>query len=784
MRSLVAGRNTVTLAFFACLVFRVGGTALGQKVLGSASQSPSTSPTSGASQSGGNSSSGGSALPGISYTRHSWKQIEFLPAPQTFGMRNTLWWHDSISSHLDYFSKDTLRRNVTIFCYTLKPNPTAIQPFTLEPYPFNVSKAGKELCANAEAHPKSLLMNRFLVFRIDLSHLSHVMRDRIQTVNLNITNQSGTSLNSQRGPTINPTPTGTSLASLSPQRYQNCDDSSDKQLMEKFDVAGKPLRHALCDYDPDTLYLMWPVELVGDTVPTVSINFIYTPVAPAQPWQKKTFYPAGSVIVSDTHAHTNGHYYIADSSGISSNTSPSFGSGSAVEVLTEGNGSSGLSWMDMGYVTVTPTPPAWQAHTPYSFGSLVVPPAPGNGHYYKAINAGTSGPTSPPFPVDGTCVADMSVPTATCISKKKGELIWMDMGYFTVNPAPSIWAPNTTYASGALVTPPGGNGHYYRAMTAGVTGQTAPAFPVHFHAIVRESFGVTWVDVGTAMPANTKLRVWTPKTAYQLGDTIQDQYSGHYYSVAQPGISGWVVPSFRISAPQIVTEGSIRWRDLGTTLPASVSAATQPSDQTVNALNLTYPQIQVLGRFNLAAGVVVSSLAPPSITSYAYPSLSTSSTTGAPPGPNSPCPTSTSTSTSSADPPVTTTTITSAACTVYTQTHGGHLVDPVLGVTVYAIRPLDAERSFKPSDLLPAPTFDISMVSPTSNYHVGFSSEFLMRNLQLVYGASFVQETRLAQPIANFNGQPISLSTSKKEHYGGFVGFSFNITGFVQSLFP
>jgi hypothetical protein len=105
-------------------------------------------------------------------------------------------------------------------------------------------------------------------------------------------------------------------------------------------------------------------------------------------------------------------------------------------------------------------------------------------------------------------------------------------------------------------------------------------------------------------------------------------------------------------------------------------------------------------------------------------------------------------------------------------------------VTVYAIRPLDAERSFKPSDLLPAPTFDISMVSPTSNYHVGFSSEFLMRNLQLVYGASFVQETRLAQPIANFNGQPISLSTSKKEHYGGFVGFSFNITGFVQSLFP
>jgi hypothetical protein len=60
-----------------------------------------------------------------------------------------------------------------------------------------------------------------------------------------------------------------------------------------------------------------------------------------------------------------------------------------------------------------------------------------------------------------------------------------------------------------------------------------------------------------------------------------------------------------------------------------------------------------------------------------------------------------------------------------------------------------------------------------------------MRNLQLVYGISTVQETRLSGNITAVGyNQWTSLSTTKKFNRGGFIGVTFNITGFIQSLIP
>jgi hypothetical protein len=98
---------------------------------------------------------------------------------------------------------------------------------------------------------------------------------------------------------------------------------------------------------------------------------------------------------------------------------------------------------------------------------------------------------------------------------------------------------------------------------------------------------------------------------------------------------------------------------------------TQPSDQTDNLLSLTFPQTQVLGRFNLASGVVFSSLVPPSINSF--PSIDGSKGGACPSG--------------------------VATCTVYTATSGSHLIDPVLGVSVYLLKPMDAERNQQLSDM-------------------------------------------------------------------------------------
>jgi hypothetical protein len=110
------------------------------------------------------------------------------------------------------------------------------------------------------------------------------------------------------------------------------------------------------------------------------------------------------------------------------------------------------------------------------------------------------------------------------------------------------------------------------------------------------------------MPASSKLKAWTPTTVYFVGDVIQNTSSGHYYYVTQAGISGANPPLFSVPAPPVVMDGPIQWEDLGTTLPSSVSVGIPPSDQTVNVLTYTFPQSHALSYFNLASGVLVSSI--------------------------------------------------------------------------------------------------------------------------------------------------------------------------------
>ena len=94
---------------------------------------------------------------------------------------------------------------------------------------------------------------------------------------------------------------------------------------------------------------------------------------------------------------------------------------------------------------------------------------------------------------------------------------------------------------------------------------------------------------------------------------------------------------------------------------------------------------------------------------------------------------------------------------------------------------MDAERRFHKSDLIPAPTLAFSLSSPSTNFYFGGSSELFVRNLQLVYGFS-IAKTGVLQPTAN----QLSATTAATQQVflkGGFVGVSFNITGFIQSLF-
>jgi hypothetical protein len=95
---------------------------------------------------------------------------------------------------------------------------------------------------------------------------------------------------------------------------------------------------------------------------------------------------------------------------------------------------------------------------------------------------------------------------------------------------------------------------------------------------------------------------------------------------------------------------------------------------------------------------------------------------------------------------------------------------------------MDAERPWRKHDLIPGLTFGISLSNPTTNFYFGGSSELFIRNLQLVYGLS-VNRVMALDP-ASLQTSAMTPATRQTFAKGGFVGLSFNITGFIQSLIP
>jgi hypothetical protein len=632
-------------------------------------------------------------------------------------------------------------------------------------------------CSNVSA-VTPLLMNNILVLVIDTSELPSALLQRVKLINMNVTNQQGASLN--------PTPIRPSLTAGSAS-------GPELGLSNELVRTRKPY------------FLTWPNPLPGDTIPTVTVNLVYTPVAPALPWENDTFYPAGSIVISSDGRTTNGHYYVALNSGISNsspapqfdaaavplplfedgtgvywinrgsanpapvpaplswtkgmhskgeNVTPTSPNGNYYQALNDGTSGTteptfptgegalvydgnadGLTWVFVGLTAVSPTPPTWQKNMPVAKDAFVVP-APANGYYYQAQTKGgaVSGTTASGPPAFPTKVGD-TVPD--------GTVTWKNMGLTVVNPATTpAWQQGIAYSQNSLVTPPTpGNGYYYRAQTDGVSGPSAPPFPATPGTVTEHTL-LTWVDAGTSLPTNTKLKAWAPLTPFFVGDTTLYAPSGHYYSAIQAGVSGKTEPPFNVPAPKSTSENGgndpqVRWQDIGAVLPASVSAGTPPSDLTVALLNYTYPQVHALSRFNLASGVIASTIRTPNILT-----IPASGTTLA----------------------------------MYKASRGVPIVDPVLAVTAYFGKGMDAERPFRRRDFIPGATLAFSLQSPTTNYYVGFSSEFLVRNLQLFYGASVARVTSVSPTDATLQQQ--------KFRAGGFAGFTFNITGFIQSLIP
>jgi hypothetical protein len=636
----------------------------------------------------------------------------------------------------------------------------------------------KRECATVTSS-RPFLMNQNLVVAVEMTDIPEKVQERFSILNFNVTNQ-------QAQP-INVTPIQPTISAGTASGSQG-------------GVAAAGIRsESVPPRKRQIYYLTWPSLVTGDSITAINLNLVYTPVAPALPWKPETFYPAGSIVIPSTAAGggpstTNGHYYQALTSGISdSATSPNFASALAtVPTFHEGSGltwkdigptppstapavwtknapygagdliippektghyyqaqahaQSGanpppfltamggetvsdvqnLSWKDMGNRLPIPPPPIWISGQTYYTGELITPPT-SNGHYYRAQASGKSRSTPPPFHVDGTSVDDGP------------NLSWSDMGTTTLNPSPPMWQASSAYATGAQVTPNPPNGHYYQALTAGVTGPNAPAFPVNGTTIA-ETDGLVWTDSGTTPPTGAKLKYWAATTPFIINDVVQDSSTGHYYTVVQAGISGTNPPTFSVLAPKTVPEqnNQIAWQDMGTTLPSSISSGQpQPADQTVSTINYSFPQSHGLSYFSLTSGVVLSSIQTRSF-------LNTSSTST----PN------------------------------WVTVKNGPIVDPILALTVFP-KPVDAERPWHKSDLIPGAMIAFSLTSPSTNFYFGGSSVAFVRNVQVVYGFSAARINTL-QP-ASLQMSSTSPATRQQFAKGAFVGVSFNIVGLITS---
>lgn len=647
---------------------------------------------------------------------------------------------------------------------------------------------GKHVCADISSS-NPLLMNQMLVVAIDMAAIPLEVQKRITILNFNVTT-------TQVAP-INPTPFVPNVAAGSATGTEGGSGP--------LAAAKRPLvKHQI-------YYLTWNSLIAGDTTIAINVNLVYTPVAPGLPWAAQTFYPAGSIVMSTVvpagAPNAIGHYYLARNSGVSSDVppdaAPAFANAvTTVPVFAEG---SGLSWRDQGLMPPSTLLPVWAARIVYGTGDLVTPPtAKLNGHYYRALTIGHSGSNPPTFTgkVNGETFADSAdlswkdmgttvpspvppvwnsqtdyatgdvvmppsvmtnghyyraqaksamsaaaapnFPADRQTVRESANLAWTDMGPTALNPVPATWTASTAFAAGAQITPVPANGHYYLALTAGVTGPNAPPFPLDGSAVL-ETSNLVWTDSGTAAPSGGKIKRWVRDSPFMVGDVIQDTSTGHYYTVIQAGISGSPYPSFAIPAPETATEVNkqITWQDLGTTLPASYSPGLpQPSDQTVSLITYSFPQSHSLSYFSLTSGVVVST-----IQSRTFLNQNSSSTT----------------------PPS------------WVRVNNGPIVDPVLALTAY-IKPVDAERKWTWSvrDLTPGPTIAFSLTNPSTNFYFGGSSAIFNRNIQVLYGVSFARVNVLAPADLQLSGT--TAATRQQFAKGGFIGVTFNILGFIQSL--
>jgi hypothetical protein len=452
--------------------------------------------------------------------------------------------------------------------------------------------------------------------------------------------------------------------------------------------------------------------------------------------------------------------------------------------------------------------PKWRPSLPYQLNDLVYS---SDCQQYQMIRytAGTSG-ASPlsPFPMVVIDVAGGATSPPNPNTVNDGTIVW---AVTEKSNGATPWQAQHGYSQTAIVyavDDPNQSDpqkrQYWSALNTGTSGllPAQPRFPVFEPQTVVEPETVVrvnntfWKDSGVIRPVGVPPGDlnWSshPSTPYKPGDVvfIPGAGNGRYYTALPDAPLPPGNPQNSQSFPPASSNLPVTWQDTGTTAPAAVASG-QPADQTVGLLNAPLPQTHSLSYFNIASGFVVSFTRPLTL-GYVWSNNVKNLPTGFVPATNGP------TSMNLAVDPTT-------GCTISTMKnangttpvyycpqktgHGSYPVDPVLGLTVY-YPPVDAEVPFRwnnPRNWIPGASVAFSLANPTNNFYLGGSNEFLIRNVQVFYGLAFLKVpvelgTPTSQPVWGGVGTAPSVSTKQGFQKGFFTGFTFNLSGFIQSL--
>lgn len=246
-----------------------------------------------------------------------------------------------------------------------------------------------------------------------------------------------------------------------------------------------------------------------------------------------------------------------------------------------------------------------------------------------AARAGLAGLTSP-YDDKGANLAGYTLDSSTLIIVWPNRLTGDEIPTLSINaiytpPTPGApWDSTTYYPAGSVVA--GGiqstatpttfkpDGHYYETVLGGTSCNESPTFSPNALGSPIQDGGVKWQRVGTTVPTGfSQAKILARSDTFQIGQVAFLPSNGNYYIAiatdqAKIGVTGtdeskFDLPSLRAVPETCGSKDTTDWLDIGTATPASATNG-QPADLTVSLLNLQFPQVHALSKYNLAAGLV------------------------------------------------------------------------------------------------------------------------------------------------------------------------------------